>query len=486
MELKIVEPNASPVSEVRRAYDRLREAARQDPLPSAADRQDRLDRLARLLRRNRDDIAQAISEDFGGRSRHETMLADILPTLETVTHARRHVAAWMRPRAVSPGWMFRPARAHVQPQPLGVVGIIAPWNYPVNLVFAPLAGALAAGNRALVKPSELTPRTQDLVARLVRETFTPDEVQAVQGGPAVARELTELPLDHLFFTGSTRVGREVAQAAAKNLTPVTLELGGKSPALIHPDYPLSRAADHIVAGKLFNAGQTCVAPDYVLVESGKEEPLLAELRRAIQERYPNLATNPDYSSIATRAGFERLRAVLADAVDRGARAVTIVPGADIDPSSRRFPPTVILGATAGMRVMEEEIFGPLLPLVGYRTLSDAIASINAREKPLAFYYFDTDEKRARDVLDRTSSGGACVNDTLLHFAQENLPFGGVGESGQGAYHGQAGFDTFSHLRGVFFPSGLSPVAKLVAPPFGRLLDRALDTFIGGHKRKPGE
>ena len=486
MELKVIEEAAPGASEVRRAYERLRAAARREPDPSLAARHDRLDRLITLVQTNREAIAEAISQDFGGRSRHETLLADVFPTIDSARHARRQLARWMKPRTVSPSWLFRPGRARVQAQPLGVVGIVAPWNYPVNLALAPLAAALAAGNRALVKPSELTPRTAALLAQLVRQTFTPDEVAVVTGGPDVAREVTELPLDHLLFTGSTRVGREVARAAANNLTPVTLELGGKSPALVHPDYPLARAAERIAAGKLFNAGQTCIAPDYALVPAGSEEAFATHFRRAVHARYPLLATNPDYSAIATTAGLERLRALVAEAAAKGARVETILPGGPLDPSSRKLAPALVFGADDSMRLLQEEIFGPLLPVIPYRTLDEAIAYVNGRARPLAFYYFDSDAARARAVLRRTLSGGACVNETLLHFVQENLPFGGVGESGSGAYHGRTGFETFSHRRAVFVASEASPTSKLLGAPYGKLLERALDAVIGGRRRRPGE
>lgn len=483
---EILPSQAAPdrVGEVREAYERLRRAYLAEPCPTADEREDRLDRLVRMLQAHRDAIVEAADADFGGRSRHETLLADVYSTLEAARHARRHVRGWMRPRSVAPSWIFRPSRARVESQPLGVVGILAPWNYPVNLALGPLAAALAAGNRVLVKPSELVPRTAQLLAGLLRETFTAEEVAPVTGGPEVARAVAALPLDHLLFTGSTRVGREVARAAAERLVPVTLELGGKSPALVHAQYPLARAAERIAHGKLFNGGQTCIAPDYVLLPRGREEAFAQAFGAAVRKRYPSLATSPDYTSIVNDAAFARLQALVADARLKGAR-VEPVSSEAMSAGSRRFVPTLVWNVTGEMRLMQEEIFGPILPVQTYDSLDDAIAFVNARPRPLALYYFDDDATRVREVLRRTVSGGACVNETLLHFAQEELPFGGVGESGVGAYHGEAGFETFSHRKSVFLASRLGPTASLLAPPYGALLDRALDALIGGRRRKPG-
>jgi acyl-CoA reductase-like NAD-dependent aldehyde dehydrogenase len=482
--LRVIEPvtgSTSAITDVAAAYERLRKAYASEPYPTAAVREDRLTRLIRLLQNNSDDFAEAIHADFAGRSRHETQLADIFMTLEAARDSRRHVARWMRAEDVLPQWYMLPATARVEWQPLGVVGIIAPWNYPVNLALGPLAAALAAGNRVLLKPSELTPKTAELIARLVRETFAGDEIAVVTGGPDVAQAVSTLPLDHLLFTGSTRIGREVAKAAAQNLTPVTLELGGKSPALVHPDYPLAHAAERIVIGKLFNAGQTCIAPDYALILRGREEAFAQELRKRIHAQYPDLAGNPDYSAMSSPAGFQRMKDLLADAASKGARVESICPGVPPDERSRKMAPALIHGATPDMRVMQEEIFGPLLPIVSYASLEEAVGFVNARPRPLAFYYFDDDASRGADVLRRTHSGGACLNDTLLHFAQEGLPFGGIGESGWGRYHGIDGFQTFSHKKSVYVAGRINPTRALMSPPYGRLLDFAMRAFIGGKR-----
>jgi acyl-CoA reductase-like NAD-dependent aldehyde dehydrogenase len=377
----------------------------------------------------------------------------------------------MRSRPVRPSPYFLPGRAWVEPLPLGVVGIIAPWNYPVNLVLAPLVGALAAGNRAIIKPSELTPRTSALLAETLRERFRADEIAVVEGGAEVAEAVTHLPLDHLFFTGSTSVGKKVAMAAAANLVPVTLELGGKSPAWIHPEYPLAKAAERIAVGKLFNAGQTCIAPDYVLVAEGHDEELARHLEAAAHRAYPDLPRSPDYSAIVSERHLQRLVGLLDDARSRGARLVPLGPPAGA--SSRKLTPTVVLGATLDMKVMQEEIFGPILPILPYSSLEGAREQICRGPRPLALYYFDDDARRAEGLLRRTVSGGASINDTLVHFAQEALPFGGVGASGQGAYHGVAGFDRFSHMRGVLSASALAPARQVQSPPYGRLVDAAV-------------
>jgi acyl-CoA reductase-like NAD-dependent aldehyde dehydrogenase len=462
----------------------LQAGYRQEPHPSGAVREDRLERLQRAVQAHQGAICDAIHADFGGRSRHESLLADVFSTLETIRHAHRHTATWMRPRSVTPGWMFRPARAWVLPQPLGVVGVIAPWNYPVNLALGPLACALAAGNRAIVKPSELTPRTAVLLARLVREAFAADEVAVVTGGPEVARAVTQLPLDHLVFTGSTQVGRMVATACAPNLVPVTLELGGKSPALVHPDAPLPYAVQRIAAGKLFNAGQTCIAPDYVLLPKGKDQEFVRLFAEETQRRLPDLARNPDYCAVANDRALTRLHGLVSDAVQKGATADSVLPGDAKVPDSRKMAPVLLRNVTDDMQVMRDEIFGPVLPIVAYERWQEALNYVNSRPRPLALYVFAPDAV-AQEALQQTHSGGACINDTLLHFAQENLPFGGVGASGMGAYHGQAGFDRLSHLKGVYAGTRMSPLHDLLSPPYGPTLDRALQ-FLLGKGRRPGQ
>jgi coniferyl-aldehyde dehydrogenase len=458
---------------VRRAYEILRQAANAQPYLEAAARRDRLDRLERLLVVHAEDIVRAISEDFGHRVPFESRSADVLLPLSGVRHARRHLRRWMRRRRVGPHPLFLPSRAWVEPMPRGVVAILAPWNYPVNLALGPAGAALAAGNRVLLKPSERTPRTSALLHRTVSEYFRPEEFVVIEGGPEVAREIAGLPLDHLCFTGSTAVGRLVAQAAAGNLVPTTLELGGKSPALVHASCRLEHAAARIAIGKTYNAGQTCIAPDYALVPAAQAVPFVDLLQAHVGRLH---AGGMGYTSMASEAGRQRMMALVADAQAKGAKVVTTFPAA---PGTRGFGPVILLDVRDDMRVMQEEIFGPILPVETYTDLDEALARLHARPRPLAFYYFDDDSARVAHVLRQVPSGGACVNDTLVHFAQEQLPFGGLGASGWGAYHGLAGFDTFSHLRSVLVASRASPAYRLLAPPFSSVMERAVGFLISG-------
>ncbi|QKS29766.1 MAG: coniferyl aldehyde dehydrogenase [Candidatus Accumulibacter similis] len=455
-------------------FARLQAAARSEPNPPRALRERRLQALGRLLLDNEAAIADALRQDFGHRSPAETRLLEIFPSHEAVRHARRHLRRWLRPRARPVSLWFQPGRAEVRYQPLGAVGIIVPWNYPIFLAAAPLAAALAAGNRALVKMSEITPATAALFATLVGRYFADDELSVVEGDVTVAREFAALPFDHLLFTGSTPVGRQVMHAAADNLTPVTLELGGKSPAIIGPTLAGSpafvHAVERIVIGKCLNAGQTCIAPDYVLLPAGLEHSFVHHARQILARCYPDIDHNGDYSAIVDQRQYARLVGYVDEARAAGAKVVDLVPGATADPLRRHLPPLALLDLDDGLRVMHEEIFGPLLPVIPYRDLGQAIRRVNERPRPLALYYFDSDQGNIERVLDETVSGGVTVNDTILHIAQEELPFGGVGPSGMGCYHGFAGFETFSVRKAVFRQSRLSAIG-LFKPPYGVLFDR---------------
>jgi coniferyl-aldehyde dehydrogenase len=473
--------DTSTTGHVGAAFEALKRGYQAERNPSASVREDRLERLGHWLQRERDAMVEAARADFGNRARRETLAADVLMSLESTKQARDHVREWMKRRPVTPQWYLRPATSWIEPQPLGVVAIISPWNYPVLLAVAPLAAALAAGNRALIKPSELTPKVSELLERMVRETFTPQEVGLVQGGPEVAQAVTALPLDHLFFTGSTAVGRKVAQAAAANLVPVTLELGGKSPALMHPTFPVETFAKRLATGKIFNAGQTCIAPDYVLLPKGEEAAFTSAFTEAVRGAVGDLTG--DVTSVISDKAWKRVDALLNDAVAKGAKLVETVPGADA--STRKRAPVLLFDVTDEMEVMQEEIFGPLLPVETYAHLDEAVERIHARARPLAFYYFDHDDRRVERMLQQVVAGGVCVNDTLLHFAQKSLPFGGVGPSGMGRYHGQPGFDAFSNPMGVFQQSRLSPVPSLLTVS-DAVFNRAVDWFIGGQKRRPGQ
>jgi coniferyl-aldehyde dehydrogenase len=446
--------------------------------PDAARRIRALRALLKAVRARREEFVKAISDDFGGRARQETLLLEVFPLVDNIHHAIRHLPQWMRPRPAAAGWQFLPGRARVVYQPLGVVGVIGAWNYPLLLSLSPLVSALAAGNHAMLKPSELAPRTADLLARLVSELFPADYVTVVTGGPEVGAVFAALPFDHLLFTGSTRVGKLIMRSASEHLTPVTLELGGKSPALVHPDFPAQTAAARIMAGKLYNAGQTCIAPDYALVEAGAREEFVRLASDAVTTMYPRLVDNPDFTRIVNRGHYRRLRGLVEDAALKGAEMLEVNPARETaNEQNRVFPPTFLWNVKDEMTVMREEIFGPVLPVVTYRSLDEAIEYVNARPRPLALYYFDRNSKRVEAVLARTTSGGVTVNDTLFHIAQNDLPFGGVGPSGMGSYHGFDGFLTFSKKKGVFLQSRFTTLG-LLRPPYGELARRVSDFLIG--------
>jgi len=461
-------------------FARLREAARRDPNPGRALREHRLALLDRLLRDNADAIAEAIGRDFGHRSVAETRLLELFPCHEAIRHARRHLRRWMRPQRRGVALWFQPARAELRYQPLGAVGIIAPWNYPLYLAVGPLVAALAAGNRAMLKMSEFTPATARLFAELVARYFDDDEVAVVEGGAEVAQAFARLPFDHLLFTGSTAVGHHVMRAAAENLTPVTLELGGKSPAIVGPALlgtpGFDKAVERIVVGKCLNAGQTCIAPDYVLLPAGQEQAFADTARRVVAACYADISRTPDYTSIVSERHFARLAGYVEEAAGQGAQIVELAPGAAPDPVSRRMPPLALFKVDDGMRVMQEEIFGPLLPVVPYRDLDAAIAYVNARPRPLALYYFDKERANIERVLNETVAGGVTINDTILHIAQDDLPFGGVGPSGMGCYHGFEGFQTFSARKSVFHQSRFSGIGLFKAP-YGALFERLIRILL---------
>lgn len=445
------------------ARQRLSFAAAPDPPVGL--RRDRLKRLAVMLRDHAAGIRDAISADFGTRAAEETELLEQFTSLAGISHARRRLRRWMRAEKRPVAWWSLPGRALLLRQPLGVVGIIAPWNYPLYLSVSPLTAALAAGNRAMLKLPERTPRFSALFESLVARAFAPEEVLAVNGDAAVARSFAALPFDHLLFTGSTAVGREVMKAASAHLTPVTLELGGKSPAIVGGGFDVEESARRIMFGKLSNAGQTCVAPDYALVPTPLVNRFVEACGAAARACYPTLSTNPQYTSIADDRHFRRLAACVEDAIERGASVHRLHPEA-ADDARRRFPPLALTDVTDDMRVMQEEVFGPILPVVGYEGIDAAIAFVNSRPRPLALYYFGADDADRRAVLARTISGGVTVNNVGVHVVQDSLPFGGVGASGMGAYHGQAGFDAFSRAKPVFV-DGKYSTTSLLRPPYGR-------------------
>ncbi len=446
--------------------------------PAYRQRKADIKKLIVAVRKEATAIADAISADFGNRSRHETLLADVWPVLASARYTLRHLSFWMKPKRLPVGLELLPAAARIVSQPLGVVGIISPWNYPFSLAMVPLIAALAAGNRAMIKPSELTPRTSEFMASFLAKLFPAEKVATVLGGPEAGAAFSALPFDHLLFTGSTAAGRHIMRAAADNLTPVTLELGGKSPCILAADTPLASAAECIASGKLLNAGQTCIAPDYVLVPQQLREKLVGCLQDAITKFYPSLKNNPDYTSIIDARHYSRLAGYIEEARARGVRIVEINPSKEpLDPAQRKIAPTLLIDPPDDLAVMREEIFGPILPIISYDTLDGAIAYVNARPRPLALYFFGPDRLAREKVLSRTVSGGVTVNDTLLHYAADSLPFGGVGPSGMGAYHGEAGFMTFSHRKAVFLQNPINGTA-LLRPPFGQIAERMIKFMLG--------
>lgn len=432
---------------------------------------DDLARLRSVFKARLDAMNAAVSADFGHRSRHETLVSDGMTVLSEIDHLRRHLKRWMKPQRRRVDMLFLPARAQLRVQPLGVVGVISPWNYPVNLALMPLAVAIAAGNHVYLKPSEHTPRTSEFLRALLADVFPAERVAVALGDGDVAGAFSALPFDHLFFTGSTAVGRKVLAAAAPNLTPVTLELGGKSPAIIADGYPLDRAAARIASGKWLNAGQTCIAPDYVYVPRAQRDAFVAALTNEVQARYPSLENNPDYTRIVNEAQYRRLRGYLDDARERGLSVQPLVAVDEARAASQRvLPPTLVLEPGDDARVMQDEIFGPILPILSYDDLDAVLAAINRRDRPLALYHFDHDRDRTQRVLDSTVVGGAAINDTVMQFAQADLPFGGVGPSGMGHYHGREGFLTFSKQTSVFWQARITGMA-LFKPPYRGLADR---------------
>lgn len=431
--------------------DAQRQAFLRNGEPGLDARLDDLSRLASLIAAKSDDAADAMNSDFGNRSRHESYAAELYTTLAGIRHIKKNLASWMKPESRPVNKVFLPAKAGVRCRARGVAGIISPWNYPFYLAMMPLATALAAGNRAMLKPSEFAPATAFLMKEMLSGLFPPEKVFTACGGPEVGAAFSALAFDIMLFTGSTAVGHHVMTAAAKNLTPVILELGGKSPALVGPSADLSHAADRVALGKAFNAGQTCVAPDYALVPRAKVDAFADKVAAVWRRSYPALADNPDYTAIINQSHYERLKGLLDDARQKGARILNINSTAEaFYPSRRKIAPTLILDATPEMRVMQEEIFGPLLPVVPYDSLDQAMEFIRRRPRPLALYVFDTKRQVTDRVLAGTISGGACVNDVMLHVAQDELPFGGIGESGMGLYHGREGFEAFSHKQAVFW------------------------------------
>ena len=466
-------PHADEITELAPALERLRSAWRAKK-PDYTQRMRDLDRLKAAFKARMGEMEAAVRADFGHRSEHETLLADGLTVLGEIDHLRKHLRGWMRPKRASVGWRLWPARAQIRREAVGVVGVMSPWNYPVNLALVPLATAIAAGNHVFVKPSEHTPRTSAWLKSLLADVFPADRVAVALGGAELGAAFAGLPFDHLVFTGSTAVGRKVMAAAAPNLTPLTLELGGKSPAIVAADFPIEQAAARLASGKWFNGGQTCIAPDYILIDAARRDALVDALRTQVHARYgADMREAKDYTRVVNEVQYRRLRGYVDDARARG---LTVIELASVDSAradaERLIPPTLILEPGDDTKAMQDEIFGPILPIHGYATLDAALAYVETHDRPLALYPFSHDKRVVETIMSRLIAGGVTVNDTLLHFAANNLPFGGIGPSGMGQYHGRAGFDAFTKAMPVLWQARFS-ATDFIKPPYRGKIDRLI-------------
>jgi coniferyl-aldehyde dehydrogenase len=453
------------VEDMRLLLTKQKKAWLANGIPDYTTRIDRMDRLITLLVDSKDEIAATLSEDYGGRS-IEGSLLEVLVLVNTLKYNKIHLREWMEPELHEAP--FPDAVARVEFQPKGVVGVVSPWNFPWALAFSPIASIFAAGNVCMLKPSELAPRTSELMAQLVAQFFHETEFTVLQGGPETGAAFAGLPFDHLIYTGGTKIGAAIMGAAAKNLTPVTLELGGKSPVLVGRTADIGDVARRVMKAKTFNAGQICLAPDYVLLPKGSEDAFVAFATKAVHDMYGALKENGDYTSIINERRFDRLRSWTDDAKDKGARVIELNPADENFASSdlHRLPPSLILDVNEEMVVMQEEIFGPLLPIKTYDNIEEAITYVRSHPSPLALYYFGNDFAEERFVLDGTTSGGVTINDCISHGSIDSLPFGGIGPSGMGAYHGKTGFLTFSHARSVYRQSRSPQAEHFLRPPFG--------------------
>ena len=470
-------------SQMQSILDRQRAAYLAEGVVSSETRMDRLERAVQVVKKNQKAFVQAMNEDFGHRSEHQSLFTDVASSVGPLRHAQQNLKRWQKKdkRKVTPGILaLLGAKAWVEYQPLGVVGVISPWNFPVNLTFTPLAGVLSAGNRCMIKPSEYTPATSAAMAAGFAEEFDEEEIAVITGGPQTGADFSGLAFDHLLFTGATSVAKHVMRAASENLVPVTLELGGKSPVIISPKADMAPTTDALMAGKMMNAGQICLAPDYVFVPRDRMGEFVESSKRSVAKMYPTLLDNPDYTSVVNARHFERINGYVDEARERGVEVVEINP-ADEDfrqQSAHKIAPTLLIDPPEDSAVMQEEIFGPVMPIKSYDSLDETLDYVNSHDRPLGLYYFGTDQQETERVLNQTTSGGVTLNDVVMHVAQENLPFGGVGPSGMGAYHGEDGFRTFSHAKSVFKQATFNPAEKLgLRPPYGDKLMSLLKTQI---------
>ena len=464
-----------PVKSLAQMLDKQRSRYLSQPAPSYQSRVNKLKQLKLALLDNQQTLLDALNQDYGHRSSNDTVISDILPCVNNINYTIKHLKSWMKPSRRHAGMLLSPSKVSVQYQPLGVIGIIVPWNFPIMLSIGPLITAIAAGNGAMLKMSEFTPATNNVLRQLLATIFDTSEVAIIEGEAEVAAEFSSLPFDHILFTGSTVVGRHVMRAAANNLTPVTLELGGKSPAIIAPDMPIQTAVERLIFGKCLNAGQICVAPDYVLCPADKVDEFIATYRARFNKMYPDFVNNPDYGNVINDRQYQRLLKVLEDAKAKGAKVVSATDD-PISNTSRKLATQLITATTDDMLLMQDEIFGPLLPIISYQNLSEAIGYVNRGDRPLALYIMSFDDKTQQAVLQQTHSGGVCINDTVFHVAADDAPFGGIGPSGMGHYHGKEGFLTFSHAKTVL-NSGKINTGVFVHPPYGSVIQRLLMKFF---------
>lgn len=461
--------------ELQRMHDVLavqKTAYRQNPAATLSERLERLARLRKTLVKYQEEICQAISDDFGNRSIHETKIGEIMTCLDHISYNSKNLGKWMKSSKRHISALHQPAKGWVQYQPLGVIGIMAPWNYPLILSVGPLICALAAGNHAMLKISSASPRFGKVIERALAEVFPAEIVAVINGGGAISDAFCRLPFDQITFTGSTSVGKTVMAAAAENLVPVLLELGGKSPVVVHSSAPLQDVAERMTFGKLWNAGQTCVAPDYIFLPKGKTKAFVAQMRHMVSRTYPTLRNNPDYTSIVNDKQYSRLQRYLDDARELGAEVIELNPAGENLDGTRKIAPTLIVNATQDMLVCQEELFGPLLVIHEYDQIEQAIEYVNDRPRPLAFYYFDYDDRRAEQLSRQTHSGHFGVNAVITHVAQDDLPFGGIGASGMGKYHGHEGFLTMSHARSVMVKPRFYAL-RMILPPFNKPIHKIM-------------
>lgn len=467
------------LAEMQNILDAQRAAFRAEGVVSTATRVDRLERAVQVIKKHQSALVDAMTEDFGHRSRHQSLLTDIALSVGPLRHAQKHLKNWQKKekRKVTPGVLaLLGAKSWVEYQPLGVVGVISPWNFPVYMAFTPLVGVLSAGNRCMIKPSEYTPATSAVMAAGFAEEFDLEEIAVVTGGPQTGADFSGLAFDHLLFTGATAVAKHVMKAASANLVPVTLELGGKSPVIVSSKADMDDTTDALMAGKMLNAGQICLAPDYVFVPRDRLGEFVSSSKRAVAKMYPSLLDNPDYTSVINARHYDRINGYVDEARDRGVEVVEINPAEEDfrQQSAHKIPPTLLIDPPEDSSVMQEEIFGPVMPVKPYDSLDETIEYVNSHDRPLALYYFGSDKQETEQMLSKTTSGGVTLNDVVMHISQEDLPFGGVGPSGMGSYHGEDGFRTFSHAKGVFKQAVINPAEKLgLKPPYGEKLIKVL-------------